>query len=417
MPRSLSLLSKLTVLSLMLGAVSCTQPESTQSSTDGSAQPQAETSAEGGAQVVASYSVLCDIAEQIAQDTVDVACLIDASQDPHAYSATPADRRAIEEAALVLYGGYNFEPGIIAMIEATDSPAPKVAVSEVAVTAPLMGEAHDHGAHGHGEEHSKEEHHDHDGEAHSEEVHHDHGHEHGEEHSEEKHSEEEHHDHAHAEDEAHAEGEEHHDHSEHDHGEAHADEELAPDPHVWHDAENGVAMVETVQTQLSEAFPENAELYEANAAALIAQLEQLDTWIQTQIETIPADSRTLISTHDALGYYADAYGIELEPVLGSFSTEARPSAADVKALTEVVEAKSVPSIFVESTSNPGLIETVSRETDIAVSEDPIYADGLGEPGTPAESYQGMLVTNTCNIVNGLGGTCDQAAGQALLVAE
>ena len=387
MNKSLSLLSKLTALSLVLGAVSCTQPESTQSSADGSNQSQAEAPAEGGAQVVASYSVLCDITEQIAGTTVDVACLIDAGQDPHGYSATPADRRTIEEADLVLYGGYNFEPGIIEMVEATDTPSPKIAVSEVAVPSPLWGEAHDHGAHGHDEEHSKEEHHA-EGETHSEEEHHDH--DHGEEHAEEEH---------------------------HDHGEAHAEEELEPDPHVWHDAENGIAMVETVKTQLSELSPENAELYEANAAALIAQIEQLDTWIQTQIDTIPADSRTLISTHDALGYYADAYGIELEPVLDSFSTEARPSAANIKALTEVVEAKSVPSIFAESTSNPDLVETVSRETDIAVSEDPIYADGLGGAETAAATYQGMLVTNTCNIVSGLGGTCDQAAAQDLLPVQ
>ncbi len=132
---------------------------------------------------------------------------------------------------------------------------------------------------------------------------------------------------------------------------------------------------------------------------------------------MPASGRTLISTHDALGYYASAYGLEIEAALDSFSTEARPSAADIKGLTEVVEEKGVSSIFVESTSNPGLIEAVSREADIAVSEDPIYADGLAESGTPAASYQGMLMTNTCTIVTGLGGTCDQAAAQALLPAQ
>ena len=135
------------------------------------------------------------------------------------------------------------------------------------------------------------------------------------------------------------------------------------------------------------------------------------------MDTVPASVRTLISTHDALGYYANAYGLEIEPALDSFSTEARPSAAAIKELTEVVETKGVSSIFVESTSNPGLIEAVSRETDIAVSEDPIYADGLGESGTPAASYQGMLVTNTCTIVTGLGGSCDQATTQALLPAK
>ncbi|MEL7227153.1 MAG: metal ABC transporter substrate-binding protein, partial [Cyanobacteria bacterium J06576_12] len=138
---------------------------------------------------------------------------------------------------------------------------------------------------------------------------------------------------------------------------------------------------------------------------------------QTQIDTVPATGRTLISTHDALGYYASAYGLEIEPALDSFSTEARPSAADIKGLSDVVVEKGVSSIFVESTSNPGLIEAVSRETDIAVSEDPLYADGLGEDGTPAANYQSMLVTNTCNIVNGLGGTCDQAAAEALLPVQ
>ncbi|MGD1898461.1 MAG: metal ABC transporter solute-binding protein, Zn/Mn family [Phormidesmis sp.] len=385
--------------SLALVAVSCTQPDSN--------QPQAESGTEaesvGETQVVASYSVLCDMTEQIAQSTVDLTCLIDAGQDPHAYSATPADRRAIEEADLVLYGGYEFEPEIIQMIEATDTPAPKVAVSEVAVSDPLLGEAHDH-HHAEGEAHSEDEHHA-EGEAHSEDDHH---HAEGEAHSEDEHHAE---GEAHSEDEHHAEGEAH---SEDEH---HAEGEMVPDPHVWHDAENGIAMVQAVQAQLSEISPENAELYEANAEALVAQIEQLDTWIGTQIETVPASSRTIISTHEALGYYADAYGLEIEPALDSFSTEARPSAATVKELTEVVESKGVPSIFVESTSNPGLIETVSRETDITVSQDPIYADGLGDAETSAATYQGTQATNTCTIVDGLGGTCDQAAAQALLPAQ
>ncbi len=360
---SLRLFSRLTVLSLAFTALSCTQPESAQNT---SSQPQSETSVEGTPQVVASYSVLCDLTEQIAQTTVDVTCLIDAGQDPHVYSATPTDRRAIEAADLVLYNGYEFEPEIIKMVEATDLSAPTVAVSEVAVSAPLLGEHHDHG----GEDHDD-----------------------------------------------HAEGEDHDDHAEGEDHEEHAEGEMEADPHVWHDAENGVAMVQEITNQLSETFPENAALYETNAAALISQLEQLDTWIQTQVDTLPATGRTLISTHGALGYYANAYGIEIEPALDSFSTEAQPSAADIKGLADVVADKNVASIFVESTSNPGLIETVSRETDIAVSEEPIYADGLGEAGTPAASYQGMLVANTCTIVNGLGGTCDQAAAQALLPTQ
>lgn len=406
--------------------------------------------------VVASYSVLCDLTKQIAQDTLDVTCLIEAGEDPHVYNATPSDRRAIEEADLLLYNGYNFEPGIIRMIEATDDDAPKVAVAEVAVAEPLIGEHHhhDHAGHagekeGHGEdehdEHDHSEHSDHD-EKDGHDEHDEHGHdEHNEEgeHDEHDHDEHddhddhdeegehsEHDDHEHDEHDDHDEHDEEGEHSEHDHDDhdekdghdghddhddhdEHGEEDGEADPHVWHDAENGIAMVRVIQEQLSAAFPENAALYEANAETLSAQLTQLDTWIQQQIDTVPESQRVLVSTHDALGYYADAYGIRLEAALASFSTEARPSAADLRELIDTVEDSNVPTVFVESTSNPRLIEAVSRETDIELSEDPIYADSLGEADTPAATYQGMLTANTCTIVEGLGGSCDKVTAQAL----
>jgi len=340
-------------------------------------------------QVVASYSVLCDLTQQIAQDTVDVTCLIEAGEDPHLYNATPSDRRAIETADLVLYGGYGFEPDIIQMVEATDGDTPQIAVSEAAVSEPLLGVHHDHGSHG------EEDHDDHD------DHHDDHGHH---EHSGNgKAGHDDHHDH-------HDEHSGHHD----DHHDDHGEEDSEPDPHVWHNAENGIAMVRIIQTQLSEVFPDNADLYQANAKALIAQLTQLDTWIQQQVDTVPKSQRVLVTTHDALGYYAEAYGIRIEAALASFSTEARPSAADLRELIDFVEGSSIPTVFIESTSNPGLIEAVSRETDIGISEEPLYADSLGEAGTPASTYTGMLMTNTCTIVSGLGGRCDEAAAQAFL---
>ena len=309
--------------------------------------------------VVASYSVLCDLTQHIAQDTVDVTCLIEAGEDPHIYSATPSDRRAVEFADLVLYGGYGFEPDIIQMAESTYGNTPLIAVSEVAVTEPLLGEAHDHGSHRDRGDHG-------------------------------------HHGHAH-------------------HGHAHHGEEgMSPDPHVWHDAENGIAIVRVIQEELSVISPENAEIYQANAEALIAQLTQLDSWIQQQVATVPESQRVLVTTHDALGYYADAYGIRIEAALESFSTEARPSAADLRELIDLVEDSNIPTVFIESTSNPGLIEAVSRETDIGISDEPLYADSLGEAGTPAGTYTGMLMTNTCTIVSGLGGSCNEAALQAFL---
>jgi manganese/iron transport system substrate-binding protein len=86
--------------------------------------------------VVATNSVLCDLTQELAADTVDLTCLIQPGTDPHVYQATAADRKAIETANLVLYSGYDFEPEITKLIKASSSPAPKVAVSEVAVPTP-----------------------------------------------------------------------------------------------------------------------------------------------------------------------------------------------------------------------------------------------------------------------------------------
>jgi manganese/iron transport system substrate-binding protein len=97
--------------------------------------------------VVATTTVLCDLTRQIATNTVNLICPIKAGSDPHIYESTPEDRKAIEEATLILYGGYDFEPSLIKIIRATSNAAPKVAVSEVAVPNPLAfeheGEGHE----------------------------------------------------------------------------------------------------------------------------------------------------------------------------------------------------------------------------------------------------------------------------------
>ncbi|HEY9824742.1 MAG TPA: zinc ABC transporter substrate-binding protein [Stenomitos sp.] len=104
--------------------------------------------------VVATSSVLCDLTKVIAAQTTNLTCLVKAGTDPHVYEPTPEDRRAIEDAQLVLYSGYDFEPSLIKLIKASTNSTAKIAVAEVAVPKPLMGE-HEHGH----EEHAKEEQH------------------------------------------------------------------------------------------------------------------------------------------------------------------------------------------------------------------------------------------------------------------
>jgi manganese/iron transport system substrate-binding protein len=292
--------------------------------------------------VVATSSVLCDLTQTIAAETIDLTCLVKAGIDPHAYEPTPEDRKAIEDAQLVLHSGYDFEPSLLKLITASSASGAKVAVNEVAVPNPLMG---------------KDEHGDEEKQAAGEKS---------------------------------AEGEP-------------PAEEEEPDPHIWHNARNGIQMVKVIQDNLTKAAPANADLYAKNAQALTAELTQVDSWIKSQIATIPAASRKLVTTHDALGYYAEAYDIPVEGALQGLSTDEDPTAARVKELTEEIKADRVPTIFAEVTESTKLLETVAKEANVKISEQELFADGLGETGSAGDTYPKMLIANTQAIVEGLGG--------------
>ncbi|OUL26482.1 metal ABC transporter substrate-binding protein [Nostoc sp. T09] len=87
-------------------------------------------------QVVATTSIICDLTKQIARNTINLTCLIPPNADPHLYRPKPEDRKALEQANLILYNGYNLEPGLIKLIKATKSTAPKIAVAPLALPKP-----------------------------------------------------------------------------------------------------------------------------------------------------------------------------------------------------------------------------------------------------------------------------------------
>lgn len=289
--------------------------------------------------VVASHNVICDLVTTIAEDTLDLTCLIDDDQDPHTYSPTPSHRKAIEEAQLIFYGGYQLEPKVINLLEATDNKIPKIALYEQVVTEPIMSE-HEH------EEHSEAE-------------------------------------------------------------AAKSEPELEADPHVWHNIENTVAMVEAIESTLLQINPQAAELYLVNSNALTEQLWQLDAWIDEQIATIPAGQRVLFTTHDSLNYYAQAYYLEDYRTLQGLSSSVSPTASQVRKLSTEIKQAGVPTIFTESTQNDRVINNVARIANVKLSPEKLYVDGLGQ----AENYTAMMSHNTCAIVNGLGGKCKPFAAK------
>lgn len=325
----------LTALALTCGVLGCSPTSETSQPTPAPANnvaaPQTGTSpaseASGkGPLVVATSTVTCGLTKEIAGDTIDLKCLIDPGSDPHVYQPKPDDSKAIEQAKLILYGGYNFEPGLIKLIKATSNPAPKVAVDEVAVPKPQQFDE---------------------------------------------------------------------------------DGKTVTDPHVWHNAQNGIAIAQVISQQLAKVAPNNAATYTSNTQKLTNEISQIDTWIKSEIATIPPKQRKLVTTHDAFGYYSKAYGIPLDEALGGISTEEAPTPARVGTLAKDIEKEGVPTIFAETTINPKLIQAVAKEAKVKVSARELFADGLGEKGTEGETYQGMLIANTRTIVEGLGGKYTQ----------
>jgi zinc/manganese transport system substrate-binding protein/manganese/iron transport system substrate-binding protein len=174
-----------------------------------------------------------------------------------------------------------------------------------------------------------------------------------------------------------------------------------PDPHVWFSVANAVTMVKNIRDGLTAADAANATAYADNAARYLAELQALDTSIKQQVAQIPAACRKLVTNHDVLGYYANAYGFEVVgSVIPSTSSQASASAADVAGIVKQIEAEGVPAIFAEASINPDLIRQVGREAGVKVVDD-LYGDSLGPSGSDGATYVGMMQSNTKKIVDAL----------------
>jgi zinc/manganese transport system substrate-binding protein len=174
------------------------------------------------------------------------------------------------------------------------------------------------------------------------------------------------------------------------------------DPHIWHDVTNAITMVEHIAAGLAKADPTNASTYTANAQRYIAQLKDLDIFIQQEVATLPAERRKLVTSHDTFSYFAKRYGFEvIGSGLGSVSTEsADPSPAVLADLVSDIRAAAVPTIFAENVSNPEIMQAIAREAGVTLAPT-LYTDALGEPGSTGASYVEMMRFNVTTIVNAL----------------
>lgn len=305
---------------------------------------------DGVLRVVATTSIIGDVVRQVGGEDIALTVLMGAGQDPHSYEPSAQDFTAVAEAQVVFVNGWGLEEGLLDDLENATEGGVVVPIS--AGIVPLENA-----------EHGEDEHH------------------------EEGEHEDEH------EGEHHEEGEEHH----HHHGRF--------DPHVWFSVHHVEKWVANATEVLSELNPALAEQYEANAAAYLAELAELDDYVHGRFDALGDDERTLVTNHDALGYLADEYGLRIAgTIIPSASTLAEPSAQDLAGLVGEMREYGLCTVFSENTVSDTLAQTVADE--LTTCEDvglvSLYTGALGEAGGEAGTYVDFMRANTEAIATALG---------------
>lgn len=334
--------------------------------------------------IVASFSILADVVQQVAGDTAQVTSLIPAGVDPHAFSPSPRNITAIAEADVVFINGANFEELLVEAIANAGSSANLVVASNCVLILPTGGHHH-----------NEEDHHDQEEEntidvnsamaercaAHDTEVHDLSG------------------EHEHSKVEALgtlysvACGHDEHE-TDTEHGTC--------DPHVWMNPENVIYWTLMIRDTLIELDPANTEVYSTNAAAYMTALHELaHDFIEPALNSVPEANRILVTNHETLGYLAAAYDYELVgTVIPGITTAAEPSAADVAALIDLIKQEQVTAVFAENTINTRIAEQIAAESGAQFYT--LLSDSLTTDAT-ATTYIDYMRYNITTIVEALGG--------------
>ncbi len=292
--------------------------------------------------VVASFSIIGDFAKNVGGDRIALTTLVGPDGDAHVYEPKPDDAVAMARAQVVLVNGLHFEGFLNRLVETSGS---KATIAELSKGVRTIAATDDHA---------------HEGEAAHEEESAEAGHDHGDGH-------------------AHGDG--------HDHGPI--------DPHAFQSIANARIYVKNIADAFCAADAAGCDGYRANAASYTAKLDATEQKVRTDISAIPPEKRVIITSHDAFGYFADAYGLKFLAPEG-ISTESEASAADVAALVRQVREDKASAIFVENISDPRLAEQIAAETGLKPGGT-LYSDALSAEGAPASTYIDMMLYNAATI--------------------
>jgi len=294
--------------------------------------------------VVATFSILGDMVERIGGEHIALTTLVGPDGDSHVYQPTPKAARSVAESDVLFLNGLDFEGWLERLAEAASFDGAMVVATNGVV--PIAFDDHD--------DHDDEKHDDHD----------DH-----DDHNDEKHD----------------------DHAGHDHG--------AFDPHAWQSLENAVIYANNIAAGLAQADPENAGDYYANRAAFVAEVEMLSADIEAMMKSLPADKRTVVTPHDAFGYFAATYDLTFVAPQG-MSTESEVSAGDVAALITQIREESISAVFIESITDNRMMEQIANETGATIGGT-LYSDALSAKSGPASTYLDMMRHNATTLFDAL----------------
>lgn len=279
--------------------------------------------------VVATFSILGDLAKQIAGERADVKTLVGPGGDSHVFAPTPADARTLAAAKLVVVNGLKLE-GWIDRLIASSKTKGKIVVATKGVKTLRTGRNDSHAGHNHSHSHS--------------------------------------------------------------HGES--------DPHAWQDVANVKIYVANIRDGLIGADPDGRSVYEANYKAYVEKLNALEAEIKAGVAKIAPERRKVITTHDAFGYFAAAYGLQFIAPQG-VSTDAAASAQDMARIIRQIRAEKIPAVFAENISDPRMATRIAQETGAKLGG-ALYSDQLSAPDGPAGTYIDMVRHNIRELTKALG---------------
>lgn len=171
------------------------------------------------------------------------------------------------------------------------------------------------------------------------------------------------------------------------------------DPHIWHSPRITREVALNLYNFLAQKVPSMRQDWDTCMRTFVQRSKTVEAAVHAKIATIPSSRRILATNHDAMGYFADMFGLKVIAISG-LSTEAQVTPGQLKSAIDAIRKSGAKAVFLESSVAPDTVRKVAAEANVKVGGE-LFADGLAAPGTPAGSITGLWETNAETIATAL----------------